>query len=137
MKYISGIITITFLLVIVGCQKDRLNGDLSILDGKWQWIKTVNGEFGYVDETISETLILNQKGTYKILIEDRKTEKGRLIFDENPINGFAYDFGVEFERNNILTKKQILTGYCGIKLIGNDTILIGTNLDGHTNHITT
>jgi hypothetical protein len=127
---------VTYLLIIciciltfTGCKKDKLQDEYSALTGEWEWLE----DYSYLSqiptsESYTKTIDLKENGTYKISIDGKIIEKGRIIIRDMG-NATAYNFLLEFKRNAILTTKQEFIGLCGILFIGTDTMLIGTNLD--------
>lgn len=118
-----------FFVGIIGCKKDKLEGEMEQLIGEWDWI---NGtyETGFFKSPITEgysyTLNFAKKGKYNIdNTDDDKDEKGRLLISELDGSNDA-EFRIEL-------KKTFVSDMCGRKLdvffIGTDTLMLKDNCE--------
>jgi hypothetical protein len=128
--------TVYFTLIIVlfavtGCKKDKLTGDAKPLIGSWTWVKTTGEYTNLTPDNIgdSKTIEFIEKGKYKIIVDGKKKESGRITFENISSTTTQKRIKVTFLRNDLFSKKQEFIGNCVIWYSGTDTINIAENTD--------
>ena len=119
MKY--GFYTLLIGCLLVACKKDKLEGETSILEGKWKW--SYSSEFIHNNFTGANTMNIRQasefndayyiefarKGKVKFLKNDDIEEENRVVFsifrNENCefINCKRFSIYLDNKENNKLT----------------------------------
>jgi hypothetical protein len=86
------LISLILLLGIVSCKRDKLEGERSILEGKWEWVYTIRTESYYNGapasvDTITEVsspstyaIEFSDKGSFFIIENEEIKEEYRTVF---------------------------------------------------------
>jgi hypothetical protein len=129
MKYVIYLIGIC--LITLSCKKDKLEGDMSILIGKWNWTHT-DHLYGICDgDSFSETLTplsedktfsleFYEKGVVKFLENDEQIESFRTVFANNTDDcGGTYldDISFDISLNNKKGDLHYMYGCVGPNLL--------------------
>ena len=80
----------TFLLILlmIGCKKDKPDGDRAILEGSWTWVKTKTEQTDYTinisyktpsTENVNYTIEFLNKGCIVYYKNSKKTDRKRLV----------------------------------------------------------
>jgi len=90
----NSLLVILLLGVIIGCKKDKLEGQTSIFEGKWKWVSSLERKWNYTTDTYDYTtfpssnypdeyfLEFDRKGKVKYFRNDKKEEEYRIVFDK-------------------------------------------------------
>ena len=131
MKYNALLIVLIILILLTGCKKTKLEGELNLLEGKWGWIKSESFCDGGTNictydpssEGIEIDYIFEEKGKYQLVKNGKKIESGRLQIETYTSNALFSDGGsirVNFKKNigaSINATERMI-------LVGEDTLLM-------------
>jgi len=104
------------LFVLFSCKKDKLNGDKSVLIGKWVWNFThvehcSNSLFDIVKTPLTESnefqIEFFEKGKVMLLKNNHKEECNRIVFSEfyfySPSNSYYFEINMDNKENKNLS----------------------------------
>jgi hypothetical protein len=112
MRFLS-LISVILLIGFVSCKKDRLDGDRSILEGKWEWIYAIrtevhtNGAQNTIDTIKSDQIASNyaleftNKGKFKLIEDNEVKENYRIVFFSFGIGG-----GTNFCSGSVISNQE-------------------------------
>lgn len=123
-------ISIVIIMILSSCKKDKLEGDMAILIGKWKWIYTQNEDNSYPYSSSFQQTPLTEKKTCsvefthtgKIYVFENGNKKScyRIVFNSIfPVKNNIYSFSIN--ANN--KKKNYFYGYINHQ-INTDTLFL-------------
>ncbi|MBL4861490.1 MAG: hypothetical protein JKY09_00520 [Crocinitomicaceae bacterium] len=121
MKYILYILLIGFILI--GCEKEKLEGNSRILEGKWKWISSHERNWNFETDTYDHTihpssnysdeyfLEFEHKGKVKFMKNNKIEKNYRTVFNRfelgcTSLSTDCYRYHILLDNN----KKNTLTG---------------------------
>jgi hypothetical protein len=109
-----GILTLVILTLFISCKKDRLEGEKSVLIGRWKWShssKRISWRPLYYQtlspqtENTTYAIEFLEKGKIKLIEKEHLKEEGRIVFTgwrDDPLGGFSFGININGSRKKNL-----------------------------------
>ncbi|MFN3342740.1 MAG: hypothetical protein ACK40M_08595 [Flavobacteriales bacterium] len=126
------IILFVLSVFLFSCKKEKLEGQLHPLIGKWKVTHDLSGAYITSDNSLYHEMIFKKSGQIRLIKDDKCIEKGRfinLVLTQENVSTGSNNYSAECKTNSLFGEEDFISEIKLITLFFSNSVFNSSNSD--------